>query len=39
MDRAIADSHTNVTISHSAIIRHIPTFDASPRRTRCPILA
>jgi hypothetical protein len=33
MDRAIADSHTNVTISHSTITCHIPTFDTGPRRT------
>jgi hypothetical protein len=30
MDRAIADSHTSVTISHSAITCHIPTFDTGP---------
>ncbi|SCE47372.1 hypothetical protein GA0115240_165710 [Streptomyces sp. DvalAA-14] len=33
MDHAIADSHTNVTISHSSIIRNIPTFESSPRWT------
>src|SRR5882757_10337319 len=38
MDRAIADSHPNVTISHSPPTRPIPTFDTGPTWTRCPIL-
>jgi hypothetical protein len=32
MDRAIADSHPNVTISHSSTTRNIPTFDTDPLR-------